>query len=129
MTCLLLGESYDFWKAAQEDGTYKAKKDEVAQKLIDVLEEYFPGFKDAVEVIDVATPCTYERYISSYKGSWMSVWEPKGKRYSYPQKCEIEGVYFAGQRMQIPGGTPISVHTGRKATQLICRDWDVPFGN
>lgn len=127
VTCLLLGDSYNFWKSAKEDGTYKQKKAELTELFLDTLDKYIPGFKEAVEVTDIATPCTYERYCSSFEGSWMSVWAPKGKRPSYPQKCEIEGVYFAGQRMIMPGGLPIAVYSGRRATQLLCKDWNVIF--
>lgn len=127
LTCLLLGENYEFWKAAKEDGTYKQKKDEVCQKVINEINEYIPGFKDAVEVTDVATPCTYERYVSSYRGSWMTVWEKNQKKAVYPQTCEIEGVYFAGQRLTSPGGSPIALFTGRQAVQYMCRDWGVQF--
>ena len=76
-----------------------------------------------MEVTDVATPCTYERYCSSFEGSWMSVWEKGTKQYNYPQTLSgIEGVYFAGQRTMMPGGLPIAAYSGRIAVQLLCRD-------
>ena len=81
-----------------------------------------------VEVYDVATPLTYERYCSSYQGSWMSIWKPKTSRFQYPQTIKnLEGVYFAGQRIMMPGGLPIAVYTGRRAVQLLCRDNKIEF--
>lgn len=123
LTCLLIGDSYKFWKAAKEDGTYKAKKEELGKLFVDAVSEFIPKVKENLEVIDVATPCTYERYTGSYEGSWMSVWEKGGKQYNYPQslKC-ISGVYFAGQRLRMPGGLPIAVYSGRLAAQYLCRD-------
>ena len=87
-----------------------------------------PEIAEALEVIDVATPCTYERYTGSYEGSWMSVWEAGGKQYNYPQILDsVFGVYFAGQRIQMPGGLPIAVYTGRQAVQNLCRDFCEEF--
>ena len=123
ITCLLLGDSYDYWKKAKEDGSYKQKKDELAKAFIETLSQFIPEIKDNVEAIDVATPCTYERYCSSFEGSWMSCWRTDGKQNNYPQTVKgIKGLYFAGQRVIMPGGLPIAVYTGRRAVQLLCRD-------
>lgn len=128
LTCLLIGDSYSFWKAAKADGTYKQKKEELGKLFIERLSQFMPEVKTSLEVMDIATPCTYERYCGSYEGSWMSVWEKGGKQYNYPQTLDsIEGVYFAGQRLQMPGGLPIAGYTGRLAVQLLCRDTGVEF--
>jgi phytoene dehydrogenase-like protein len=129
LTCILLAPSYDYWKKAKEDGTYKEKKDALAQKFIETLSKFIPEVtKDSVEVYDVATPLTYERYCSAYQGSWMSIWKPKTSRLHYPQTIKnLEGAYFAGQRIMMPGGLPIAVYTGRRAVQLLCRDNNIEF--
>lgn len=128
LTCLLIGDSYNYWKKAKEDGTYKEKKQELANEFIARLSELIPEIKDNVEVTDVATPLTYERYCKSYEGSWMSVWEPGGKSINYPIKCNsVDGLYFAGQRSMMPGGLPIAVCAGRTAVQLLCKDTNTWF--
>ena len=128
LTCLLLGHCYDYWKKAKEDGTYKEKKQLLAEKFIDVLEKTIPGIKENIEVIDVATPMTYERYCNSFQGSWMSVWEPHGKQWNYPIKSQsVKGLYFASQRTMMPGGLPIAVCAGRFAAQHLCKDNDTVF--
>ncbi len=128
LTCLLLGECYDYWQKAKEDGSYKEKKKDLCDRFISELTKFMPEIADNIEVTDVATPCTYERYCHTYKGSWMSVWEPKGKARNYPIKAKtVKGLYFAGQRVQMPGGLPIAVGTGRTAAQYLCRDNGVKF--
>lgn len=128
LTCLLIGDSYYFWKAARTDGSYKDKKKELGELFVKELSRFIPEVGQALEVIDVATPCTYERYTGSYEGSWMSVWEKGGKQYNYPQTLDsVFGLYFAGQRIQMPGGLPIAVYTGRQAVQFLCRDFDEEF--
>ena len=123
LTCLLIGDSYRFWKAAKTDGTYNEKKQELADLFVKEISKFVPEISEKLEVIDVATPCTYERYTGSYEGSWMSVWQAGDKKYDYPQELDsIFGVYFAGQRIQMPGGLPVAVYTGRQAVQKLCRD-------
>lgn len=128
ITCLLLGDSYEYWKKTKEDGTYKLKKDELGKNFVEVLAKFIPEVKENLEVIDIATPLTYERYCSSAEGSWMSVWDVKSGQYNYPQKVKnIDGLYFAGQRILMPGGLPIAVYTGRLAAQYLCRDNKTEF--
>lgn len=123
ITCLLLGNSYNYWKEAKNNGSYADKKRELSEKFISELEKFIPEIKNNVEVTDVATPLTYERYCKSFEGSWMSVWEPGGMMHNYPNKSKsIEGLYFAGERTGMPGGLPIAMNSGRLAAQHLCRD-------
>lgn len=72
LTCFLAGDTYDEWKSAKTDGTYKEKKANLASTVIDRLAEVVPETEGKVEVWDVATPLTYERYCGTWRGSWMS---------------------------------------------------------
>jgi phytoene dehydrogenase-like protein len=128
VTSIIMGDSYDFWKACRENGTYQAEKEKLAKSFIGMLAEKYPQTAGKIAVWDVATPLTYERYLGSYKGSWMSVMG-KGLKYeSYPSKPKkIRNVYFAGQRLSCPGGLPIALYSGRKAVQYLCRDTDTVF--
>ena len=47
---------------------YEAEKERVAGTLADQLEMRFPGFKEQIEVVDVATPMTFERYTETWQG-------------------------------------------------------------
>lgn len=128
LTCLLLGDSYSYWKNAKAEGTYKAKKQELAERFIAELEKFIPEIKGNVEVYDVATPLTYERYCNTFEGSWMSVWKPGATSFRLPQKSEtVKGLYFASQRSMMPGGLPIAVCAGRKAVQYLCQDTKTLF--
>ncbi|MGP1604563.1 MAG: phytoene desaturase family protein [Treponema sp.] len=128
LTCLLLGNSYEYWKNAKKDGSYKQKKQDLLERFISALSEFLPDVKSKIEVTDVATPVTYERYCHSHEGSWMSVWKAGGAMFVYPAKSKsVNGLYFAGQRMMMPGGLPIAAATGRIAVQYLCRDNGVIF--
>jgi phytoene dehydrogenase-like protein len=97
--------------------------------VIAALAEQFPETVGKVEVQDVATPLTYERYCGNWKGSWMTEMTGKMKIMNgYPAVIKgLEGVYFAGQRMMPPGGLPVALTTGRAAVQDLCRDTNTLF--
>lgn len=100
----------------------------MADTIIDRLGEVIPETLGKVEVWDIATPLTYERYCGTYRGSWMSVMKVEKNRQQYPCKSEsIVNLYFAGQRLMLPGGLPVAVSTGRQAVQHLCKDTAVVF--
>lgn len=128
ITSAILGDSYDFWKACKESGTYEAEKQKLAEAFIQILAKKYTQTAGKIAVWDVATPLTYERYLHSYKGSWMSIMGKGSKMQSYPSKPEsIKNVYFAGQRIMSPGGMPVAAETGCKAVQYLCRDTNTVF--
>ena len=75
------------------------------------------------EVIDVITPCTYERYLNSRHGCFQGfIHTAKGK--SLMQKGLIKGLkrfILAGQWLIQSGGLPPAVMTGRFSAQRICK--------
>lgn len=128
VTLFMSGDTYDWWAARKADGTYDEEKRKLAEAIIAALSKKYPQIEGKVEVWDVATPLTYERYLHSYKGSWMSNMVPGEKMVSYPAKPEgIASVYFAGQRLVAPGGLPTAADTARTAIQHLCRDTGTVF--
>lgn len=126
LTCLLHGPTYAFWKAAQEDGSYADKKKAVMNSFLEVIEEVIPEIKGAVAVTDVATPLTYERYCSTFEGSYMSDWPPFSRLYHAPVRYR-EGLYFTGQRTAYSGGLPPAAQSGHTTAQTVCKDLGVEF--
>jgi len=116
--------NYKYWKELYEDRPrYKAEKQGVADAVIDQLEKRFLGIKDNIEVVDVATPVTYERYTGNWQGShmgWGNTTETMGSK---PMSRTLPGLgnfYMAGQWVYIGGGVPGAVASGRQTIQLIC---------
>lgn len=104
------------------------EKQKLAGVVIEALSELIPETKGQVEVWDVATPLTYERYCGNWKGSWMTEMTPGMRIKNYPAVIDgLSGVYFAGQRMMPPGGLPVALMTGRTAVQYLCRDTGTLF--
>lgn len=126
LTCLLHGDSYAYWAAAKSDGSYAAKKQETIALLIDRLSDRIPEVKTFVEVTDMATPLTYERYCDTYQGSYMSHWAA-GKRVPHAPMRYAPGIYFTGQRVSLSGGLPPAAETGHRTAQTLCKDFGVEF--
>ena len=126
LTCLLHGDSYAYWAAAKADGSYAAKKQETIALLIDRLSDRIPEVKTFVEVTDMATPLTYERYCDTYQGSYMSHWAA-GKRVPHAPMRYAPGIYFTGQRVSLSGGLPPAAETGHRTAQTLCKDFGVEF--
>ena len=115
---------YEYWKKLYEDREgYKADKKAVADAVIIQLDQRFPGIRDNIEIIDVATPVTYERYTGNWKGSYMGWLETPQTAGKY-MKRSLPGLgnfYMAGQWIYMGGGVPGAVMSGRHLVQIICK--------
>ena len=125
-----LDSDYEYWSKLREDpGRYKAEKDKVAEEVIALLDQRFPGLADQVEMRDVATPTTFERYTGNWRGSymgWANTTETLGMRMSKTLPG-LGDFYVAGQWVEPGGGTPVAVMSGRNVVQIICKQDKRPF--
>lgn len=62
--------NYDYWKKMRDEDleNYRNEKEAVYEKVIEILEKRFSGIKEQVEVHDVTTPATVERYTLNFHG-------------------------------------------------------------
>ena len=128
LTTAFFEDTYDYWKTSQEEGRYEADKKALADQVIHALCEKYPQLEGKIEVVDVATPLTYERYTGAYRGSWMSIMEPGDRMKSFEGTVDsVKGLFFAGHRLIPPGGLPTAAASGRTAAQLVCRMFDAVF--
>jgi len=128
LTVIFMGDTYEYWHKKKQSGEYEAEKEKIVNMVIKLLEQKIPKTAGKIAVTNVATPLTYERYCGTSHGSWMTLVEKGQKMITYPSKSEnIKNLYFAGQRIQPPGGLPVALDTGRKAVQYLCKDTDTIF--
>jgi phytoene dehydrogenase-like protein len=117
--------SYAYWMGLSKDrGLYEAEKEKVASIVIDELDKVIPGIKDQVEIVDVATPLTFERCTGNWQG--MQAW-PLG-----PNLIEtaadgftrtlpgLKSFYMAGQWADASVGLAAAAASGRKLIQMLC---------
>jgi phytoene dehydrogenase-like protein len=112
---------YDYWhKLSSDMALYKAEKERIAGEVIAGLEQKFPGISSQVEMRDVATPVSWERYTGNWKGSyegWMfGAFENVSK--TLPG---LDNFYMAGQWVNPGGGMPTAAMSGNHTIQFICR--------
>ncbi len=119
--------------AAQGRDAYDTEKRDVAARVIDLVDRAYPGIRESVEVIDVATPMTYVRYTGNWRASYEG-WLPSpqntkllGDRGVPRTLPGLSGFVMAGQWLWPGGGLPSGVLTGRWAVQTICTDARRPF--
>ena len=113
--------SREFINMRNNKHAYDAEKRELAETLKTLIESKLPHLKDKLTCIDVWTPATYQRYVDSEIGSFMSFALPKG-RLPVRQSNRIKGldnVILATQWQQMPGGLPIAADGGKKAVETI----------
>ncbi len=102
--------TYDYWKKLAEDPErYDSEKKQAALTVISTIDKYLPGFEKDVEVVDVATPLTTERYTGNWQGSfegWRLTTENMSKVFSGGLPHTLQGLknfYMIGQWVE-PGG-------------------------
>jgi len=122
-----MGDTYDFWKKAKEEGRYDEEKRVLAEQISRTICRKYPQAENNIEVLDIATPLTYERYTGAYHGSWMAIQGPGDKMKTYPGSVSVHGLYFSGHRIMPLGGHPSALAAGRMAAQLVCRQFDAVF--
>jgi len=128
LTTAFMDDTYDFWKKAKDEGRYEVEKKALAEQIKRAICTKYPQAVDKIEVIDIATPLTYERYTGAYRGSWMGFMNKGDKQVQYPGYLDsVKSLYFAGHRMLSPGGLPVALLSGRQAAQMVCRQFNVTF--
>jgi phytoene dehydrogenase-like protein len=105
---------------------YRALKRTVIGQVLGSLERILPelGDRSTIEVCELGTPFTIERYTGSTGGSALGYrmdadyLNPK-KFGSYFEGCKgIENLYFAGQQTGYPGGVSVALGSGTHAGEL-----------
>jgi phytoene dehydrogenase-like protein len=122
-----LSGDFDFWKQLQSDTEgYTAEKTRIAMEVIAALDGRYPGLAARVEMIDVATPVTYERYTGNWRGSsqgWVPTPEASAGRAWFSGKT-LPGLgrfYLAGQWVESIGGVPSAALSARMLIHMICQ--------
>ncbi len=122
---VMLKTSYAYWQRLREDPEcYRAEKERVAHLVLEQLELRFPGLRGQVEVIDVATPVTIERYTGNGRTFQGSLGLPlagflagRGIVRTLPGLADF---FMVGQWAGFPG-LPWVAGMGRSLIQHLCR--------
>lgn len=115
-------DDYANWsKLTQEE--YAKKKKEFADIMVARLEKYLPGLTGHIEVLEVATPKTMERYglfpEGAVYGFTQTVEQASHNRLS--QKSRIKGLFLTGAWTQPGAGVHGCLISGKDAADTVLR--------
>ena len=118
-----------YWEKVKKQGNYKEQKQKLAKEIVDIYLTRYPNLKDKIEIIDVLTPLTYQRYLNGRHGSFQGfVQTSKGKSLMHSGKINgLKNFLLSGQWLLRSGGLPPAVITGRFTAQRICKRDKIKF--
>ena len=98
-------------------------------RYIALLDKRIHNLAEQVEMTDVATPGTYERYRGVWQGSFEG-WNMNTKTFGMRMKKtlpKLKSFYMAGQWVE-PGGSILACAvSGRNVIQILCKKEKKPF--
>lgn len=123
---------YAYWQNIYGRKLYDSEQIRVQIQFIDFLEERYAGVRQQVEVVDVATPLSYERYTGNWQGSscgWLLTKSTMqqmllGMRKTLPG---LGNFHLIGQWVEPGGSVPLVALSGRNVIQLLCHAEGRPF--
>jgi phytoene dehydrogenase-like protein len=135
----LIGRPSYFSGMYDDKAAYQAEKDRIAEQVIRLLENQFPGLRKDVEVVDIATLHTWERYMGGTQGhnnfankykdltdirNVLDFMFGLNRMYTLPG---LEHFFFAGQWVTSMGSLFANALTGKTVVQRICKECGVRF--
>ena len=126
-----LPASYAYWKQLYTDDRekYKQEKQKVAEQVIEILERRFRGIKNQVEIIDVYTLMTWERYMGGTQG-WFNF---PNRKLDFTMREELSDkkfkttlpglsdFYFVGVWATAMGSLAHNANSGKAIIRRICK--------
>lgn len=126
----MIPTDYEYWKNLYKDkNKYNDTKNKIANDVINKVAEFYPDIKNQIEVIDVATPITFERYTGNWKASYEGwLLTKKSMTVQFPQQLpNLNNFYMAGHWLSTGGGIPAAALTARNAVRLLCHNNKIKF--
>ena len=117
-------EEYQYWEDLYKDPeAYKAEKLRIASEIQQRLEKHYPQYQGKLSLLEVCTPKSFNRYLGSYKGSYMGfIQTPFAPKLVHHGNIDgIDNLCLAGQWLQTPGGLPNALVTGKFAVQRLIK--------
>ncbi len=99
---------------------YYETKYKAANLIVERLEQRFPGIREHIEEIEVATPLTHMRYLNHPGGSIYGFEQDlKSTLMFFPNESKIENLEFAGGWVNVCGFGPNYLYGNKVANQIL----------
>jgi prolycopene isomerase len=122
-----IGPSFEKFDRNDREG-YLLKKEKEKNRLLDVLEERFPGFRKGARYAEVATPLTIERYTNKNGGSVAGPKQMLGQHMfnRLHTKTRWDSLYCCGESTVMGTGTPAVTVSGISAANAVLKKMGLP---
>jgi phytoene dehydrogenase-like protein len=122
---VVMATSFARWEeTARDTDRYQAEKQRIANTVISLLEKRFPGLRQQIEAVDVATPITTSRYTGNAHGYRASASAMAGALFTGRRLSQtlpgLRNFYMVGQWAGVPGVSMVAA-MGRDVVREICR--------
>ena len=126
VTAILLAE--DTWPEPgdpeYQSEEYRRRKQEAGNKLLDHIELYYPGFRQHIKVMEIATPSTVERFAMK---NWGCVGGPKQaigqEMLNRPHaRSDWKNLYLCGDSTVMGIGVVAATASGIGAANMVLKD-------
>jgi phytoene dehydrogenase-like protein len=115
---------HEFWSSLQNDrAAYEAEKEKVARAYLQALEQVWPGISAQVEMVNVATPLTFERITGNWMGS-ITGWKltPEQAMTTIPRTLPgLQNFWMVGHWVFPGGGLPAALSSAREVIWKQCK--------
>ncbi len=121
-----MGGDYEYWTNLRvtDKNKYNEEKKRLGAEVVDAITVRIPGFKDKLEVLDIATPATFARYTDNWMGSfegWLMT--PGNAMKKIPTTLPgLVNFHMIGQWVAPGGGLPSGLMTGKAVIKKLCRE-------
>lgn len=114
---------YSYWNSFKNKEDYNNAKNALGENVKTEIIRKFPTLEGKIELIDVCTHKTFERYAKTYHGSFQPFeLTAKGKMLNHNGKIgNIKNLFLASQWSVTPGGIPVAMLAGKFTIQRILR--------
>jgi phytoene dehydrogenase-like protein len=129
----LLTKPLYFSRLADDKLAYREEKNRIAGQVINLLEKSFPGLREDIEVIDVSTLHTWERFMGGTEGFNNFPNKPFNiidEIFGLNPRDTLPGLknfFFAGQWATSAGALHFNAFSGKTVVQKICRQCGMRF--
>lgn len=122
---VMMKSEYSYWHRIYARRLYDTEQLQVGDIVTAFLEQLYPGIGGQVEVEDMATPVSYERFTGNWRGStsgWLLTKDTMRMMIQGLPKTlpALSDFYMAGQWVEPGGSVPVVAMSGRNVVQLIC---------
>lgn len=91
-------EKYEHLQSGEGNDAYESFKRQLEDKMLNTMEQIFPGIKESVRLIELGTPVTANHYINTTEGNIYGpakVFSQVGP-FNYKHQSEIENLFLCG---------------------------------